>query len=458
MRASAVCFAILAAITQAVTFILLFIPGTLAVVPALPHTKTLTVPSIDFNGINPMKSASFHYARTDILKGNSNITTLKFIEPSQKWRQLILQAASSHTAPSWDPPAACGFACSYSFSYLAPALNCTELSKLDIWPSGSNTSDSRLGFPLHHHHATQDLSNSPRYYFYNSTVGISSDEPSLPNITFPTLDIIYIPYFNSMQTALFQNDPETTRKAWSPRGVHCTFENATYEATAEFLNNTQRLNTRVNKWHGPLSLGPLPNLVYAGMDSTNMTMASYSIVRSFSEILQGQMFYTPRLMQFNTSDTQALYTPLFNLTSYPANTPDLEEEANLVLTTFSPSPSFGEDLSTGLRSLLGNVTLAFVNEQMATTNVAATVTPNSTRYQYISWKLCLVYGIVFGLSFWISVYGLFCLQKNGTLAVFDVQHILEMTVESTRMQESVGNPKVGFALVNRPLLSVRTPR
>ncbi|KAF5390771.1 hypothetical protein D9757_004549 [Collybiopsis confluens] len=172
-------------------------------------------------------------------------------------------------------------------------------------------------------------------------------------------------------------------------------------------------------------------------------MASRSIVESFGKILQGD---ASSINNFgaNTSNTQAVSTPLVSLTGVPNIQTGFEGSPYF---HFSLSPALDGDLAAGLQSLLGNVTLAFVTEQAATTRTEVVVTPNNTQYHYVSWRLGLIYGIVFGFALVVIGHGLFCLWKNRTVAVFDLQNILEMTAGSTRLRESVGSPAFGSTLV-----------
>ncbi|KAF5368654.1 hypothetical protein D9757_010195 [Collybiopsis confluens] len=437
MQISIMSFALLTTIVQAVALTSLFIPGTLGVVPASPHIQTLLVPGIDFNAVDPAQCAEYDVVQAYIGDTIDPEMMFQVLGPSQKWRLRVLRAASDNVAPAWDPPVGCGSACSYSFPYFAPALNCTQLSRQDIWPSAPDANDSRLTvMPLSMIPATNGSIQGwiGKAGFYNSTTG-SGNYPG----PYTTLDIIYMANFDSINFQYAQ--PEE----WSPRGVHCTFYNATYEARATFSNNTQSTNTRVLERHNPLA--PFFNMVDTESPSTrNMTMAFDSIVMSFSDILLGQAYSGEQGTPIQIS-TQAFYTPLFNITTYrPTNNISLTEDGGIV-TTFSLSSTLGEDLSIGLQDLLGNISLAFVNEQMVTTNVEAMVTPNATQYQYISWRLGLIYGIVFGFSLAVIAYGIFCLHKNGTVAVFDLQHILEMTAMSTRLHECAAQPEFSSILV-----------
>ncbi|KAF5391601.1 hypothetical protein D9757_002537 [Collybiopsis confluens] len=410
-RASMVFFALLAIITQAVALSSLFVPGTLTIVPAPSRTQTLAVPNIDFSVVDPVQSTLFANISEDLV----------FTEPSQRWRQIIMRAASSSTAPAWKPPAGCGSACLYSFSYLAPALTCTQIAKEQIWPTGTNTSDSRLTFPF-------IQSNSvPAFPFYNSTPSPASSEP---NATLSIPDMIYMENFQlKPDNTTLMNDPPVTQ--WSPRGISCIFQNATYEATTKFLNNTQVSSTRVKEWHGPFPMTSYSS-AKVGTNSTNMTMAVFSVTQSFSELLQGYAFYDPSVLVVNASNTQVFYTSLFTMSGY---SPSAEFNSGMESAFFhlSLSPAVRGNLSAGLQDLLGNVTLAFVSEQMTTTDADVDVTPDSTQYQYISWRLGLIYAVVFGFSLLVIAYGVFCLRKNGIIAVFDLEHALKMTASSSRL-------------------------
>ncbi|KAF5390847.1 hypothetical protein D9757_004522 [Collybiopsis confluens] len=438
MRMAVVCFALLAILTQAVTLTSVFAPATLAVVAAPSRMQTLAIPTIDFNVVDTTESSIYVEIPVSEHPTDPAMTiTLDFLDSSQKWRQLILRASSSNIAPTWDPPVGCGSACSYSFTYFAPALNCTNISKQDIWPNGPSTNDSGLDFP------TQSTSN---FYYYNSTASSIFD-----------LDVIYMPDFNtttlehSLKNLTAVSDPNQ----WSPAGARCSYQNATYEASTHFLNNTQFSSTRVKEWHGQIGSPGLPAGVAALGDSiTNMTMAYCSIAGFFSEILVGATQYEPNLI-IDIDGVSALFTQLFvlaeyaptdkiNITSYD---PSSGVDEATTVTTFSLSPTLAGDLAAGLHELLGNVTLAFVNEQMATTYANVTTIPDNTEYQYVGWRLGLIYGIAFSGSLTLVAYGLFCLQKNGESVIFDLKHILEMTATSTRLHESAVRPEFGSTLV-----------
>ncbi|KAF5365510.1 hypothetical protein D9757_012980 [Collybiopsis confluens] len=419
LRISMLGFAHLTAVTQAVALTSLFVPGTLTVVSAPSRLETHAVPSIDFNAVMQSPYAVLYGVGLE----------LEFIEPSQRWRQLIMQAAMSNKALTWSPPVGCGTACSYTFTYSAPALNCTQLSDGEIWPTGPNATDSRLPFPSPNPNLHDGV-----YSLYNSTselqtLNLHDGVYSLYNSTseLQTLNLNLTYMGNFISTEQFLIDPNQ----WSPVGVHCSYVNATYEATTEFFNNTQISSTRVKTWR-PLILS---------YSSSNGTIAYASIIQTFNEIFQGSVVMNGIGSFPGTSDTQATYTPVFELENHP------QEKGQQAIFTFSLSPNLGGNLSAGLQSLLGNVTLAFVTEQLATTYTNVTVTPNNTVYQYISRKLGLIYGVVFGISLMVITFGLFCLHKNGVIAVFDLTHILEMTAESQRLHKSAARPEFGSTLV-----------
>ncbi|KAJ4485237.1 hypothetical protein J3R30DRAFT_1328145 [Lentinula aciculospora] len=449
MRAPILMFFILAVITQAVTITSIFIPGTLTVTQSSPLSTSLEIPTVDFNAVDPM-SSSFVTVEFD------DPPTLGFLEPSQRWRQLIIRAASANVAPTWDAPAGCGSSCTYNFTYAAPALNCTELSRQDIWPSGTNTSDSRLAFPLNTTDPNESLNE---YFFYNSSFAFTASDPSKPDVSSSTVDVFYMENFNTTYDQALKLASQYPNPAqYDPRGAHCEYQNATYEAITTFSNNTQSSSVRVKELIGFLPIGHDADGPYSGTNTTNMTLAFRSIAQSFSEILNGNAFYQTNISGLVTDSTQALYTPLFSLTGViqnittSDNSSDSETQYNEY--HFVLSPTFQGSLSSGIQELLGNITLAFVNERMATTFATVNVSPDSTQYQYHAKKLAVIYGIVFGMSVVVVIYGLVCLWGNGTTAVFDLEHIVEMTAGSTNLHKSAVHPEFSSTYVQGLLFPV----
>ncbi|KAF5365494.1 hypothetical protein D9757_012988 [Collybiopsis confluens] len=411
LRISMLGFALLTAVTQTIALTSLFVPGTLTVVSAPSRLETHAVPNIDFN-------AGTESPYAIVLEPHPTNLDLVYVEPSQRLRQLVMQAALSNKALTWSPPVGCGTACSYTFTYFAPALNCTQLSDGEIWPTGPNATDSRLPFP-------SIQKGALLYFLYNSISELQ------------TLNL-YVTYMGNFSTEQCLTDPNQC----SPAGVHCSYVNATYEATTKFFNNTQISSTQVQEWR-PFSLSEdTPSRTAVSVLEANATIAYASIIQTFNGIFQGSVVLDSGIRGFaNSSDTQATYTPLFEVGSGPL----VNGRSDI---TFSLSPILrGSNLSAGLQNLLGNVTLAFVTEQLATTYANVTVTPNNTVYQYISWKLGLIYSVVFGISLVVITFGLFCLHKNGVIAVFDLKQILEMTAESHRLHESAAQPEFGSTLV-----------
>ena len=66
---------------------------------------------------------------------------------------------------------------------------------------------------------------------------------------------------------------------------------------------------------------------------------------------------------------------------------------------------------------------------------------------------CLIYGIIFDESLVVVVHGLFSLRANGTMAIFDLEHILEMTAASTGLHESAAILQFGSTLIKGMLFS-----
>ncbi|KAF5376398.1 hypothetical protein D9757_008696 [Collybiopsis confluens] len=246
--------------------------------------------------------------------------------------------------------------------------------------------------------------------------------------------------FNSTRetASLLFNGVVLDPQQWSPQGVKCIYQNATYEAETTFSNNTQLSSTRVKEWNGAFSFS---------FNTTNIAVASLSLVESFISLVMGTAYMLPSNRNFVLKTDVTSDTVLFNITGNQTNSTN-------TFFSFSLNSMLEGNLSAGLQDLFGNVTLAFVNERMTTTFTDAAVTPNSTEYQYIGWRLALIYGIVFGFSLVVITYGLFCLQKNGTVATFDLKHILEMTARSTSLHESAARPEFDSTLVKGTLSPV----
>ncbi|KAE9400422.1 hypothetical protein BT96DRAFT_645031 [Gymnopus androsaceus JB14] len=253
-------FALMAIVAHAVALTSVFVPGSLTITSSPARTKLISIPTIDLNLVDPSASGGN-------VGFNADMSELLFSSPSQRWQQLISRAATTNIAPTWDPPADCGVACNYKFSYAAPALNCTSLTQQDIWPNNMTNSSSSEGiaFPL------LDGDEVPsEYFFYNAsyTVEVRNAVVSFGN---SALEIFYIQGFNSTSLADSLSDgTQADISQLSAHGAICTFQNATYEATTSFSNNTQTSSTRVVDFNGPLPFEP------AG-GSYNSTMAGLSI-------------------------------------------------------------------------------------------------------------------------------------------------------------------------------------
>ncbi|KAE9391408.1 hypothetical protein BT96DRAFT_925316 [Gymnopus androsaceus JB14] len=395
---------------HAVALTSVFVPGSLTITSSPARTKLISVPTIDLNLVAPSASAGNAGSNTDL----SEIT---FSTPSQRWQQLISRAATTNIAPTWDPPAECGVTCNYKFSYSAPALDCTPLSQQDIWPNNVTNSNSSngLAFPL-----LDGDGFASQYFFYNAsyTVDVQNTVVSFGN---SALEVFYVEGFNSTTLAnSLVNGTQADISQLSAHGAICTFQNATYEATTSFSNNTQTSSTSVVELGGTLPFEPADG-------NFNSTMAGLSISYIYGELFSGNAFHNAT-SGTDTTSTQALLTPLFNLTSVVL-------QSNVTDGYFSLSQSLNGNLSQGLQDLLGNVTLSLVNEKFATTQVNATVTSATTEYLYHWSRLAITYGVVFSCAAVMVFLGISCLHANDITATFDLEQILEMTATSSGLHE-----------------------
>ncbi|KAF9072224.1 hypothetical protein BDP27DRAFT_1418147 [Rhodocollybia butyracea] len=415
-------WAILGGMAQVITVTSIFVPGSLIIVSSPIQSTLLKIPMIDLNAVAPASSS----IDTSSMSGSSTtgkLQDLSFTNPSQRWTRLLQH-----------------------FSYFAPAINCTSLSRVDIWPNNNaSTNSSLLAFPVWLDDPTISDQPTPQFTYYLSSSGLPLS---------PTLDLYYIEGFNTTSLIISSGggllNPNFNLSEYHPRGVHCGFQNATYEATTLFSQNGQISTTRIVEWSGSLpgsdgALGlPLSNV-------TNATMALFSIASVYAQVLNGNLTFDPENSGFPT--IQAFDTPLFNVTSFTSTLTGAG-----ILLSLSPDVS---NLTDGLQSLLGNSTLALVGEGIATTWVNATVVPNSLQYQYHFGKLGLIYGIVFGVALLVVIDGLICLRANGTAANFEFQGIVEMTANSHGLHELAVLPRfadipvrgmLGSSSSTRPIL------
>ncbi|KIK50361.1 hypothetical protein GYMLUDRAFT_89303 [Collybiopsis luxurians FD-317 M1] len=436
LRFSILGFVLLVVATQGIALTSIFVPGSLTIISSPPRVKSVDVPTVDLNLVDPSISTGGLFP---VGNDESNLL-LVFSGASQRWQQLITRSASTDIAPTWKPPVECGLYCNYTFTYVAPALNCTTLSQQDIWPDGvANSNSSLLYFPFLSHNG-----DPPEYFFYNTSYSVVQGS-KLGGISFNSsiLEVHYVEGFNtSLVTEGFVNETFPDTSELSARGARCEFQNATYEAVTWFSNNTQSSRTRVVEWSGSLPIGPAGNGPLAGTNVTNSTLAGLSIAYTYAEFLNGNASFD--LDTLETGRTQMFNTPLFNLTT-----------TNLSISEsfFSLSRNLNGDLVAGLQELLGNVTLAFVNENIATTRVDAVVVPGSVEYSYDAGRLGIVYGTVFGIALIAMTFGVRALRENRITATFTLEQILEMTASSSGLHKLAGLPTFSRTPVKGELIS-----
>ncbi|KAF9072220.1 hypothetical protein BDP27DRAFT_1418143 [Rhodocollybia butyracea] len=203
---------------QVIVVTSIFVPGSLTIVSSPAQSMLLEIPTIDLNAVAPALS-SIDAVGTLITTLTDVQEQLSFSNPSQRWSRLLGQSLLSSSAPTWDAPAGCELSCNYSFSYAAPALNCTALSREDIWPNNNASSNSSLlGFPSWVEVTFGDYppQADPQFTYYSSSSGLP---------TSPTLDLYYIEGLNTSNLILFPSKALNISK-YHPQGVHCRFQNA----------------------------------------------------------------------------------------------------------------------------------------------------------------------------------------------------------------------------------------
>lgn len=415
------------------------VPGTLTIDNA-PITSILSqVPYLNMSAIYPPDAARLSL-------------TWDYAGASYTFRKIATQAATSDTPSVWSAPPGCSGACSYAFTYDAPALKCTDLDASQIWDGRDNiTAEQDIQATLL---AVYAVSESQGVYNATSSllplpVDIIHSELGWQNLPAYNLTIATVTNFSGYD---FLEWETTTggkiQQVPNVVGSTCAFYAATYNASTTFENNTQTSSTRILSYNYPLStgncssgLGMNGDLCSLRLNDTSQAndphpafpayastaISSRAMAEAFVQVLIGNLSYDnyQGALVDGTSGSAStpLWTPLF---TYNAS---LASQWTFNLTT--PSGN----LSEGLTSLFSNVTLGFVAasplitypSELAYTSANVTVIPTYTQFKYTPWKLWLIYGVAMIFVVAGAAFGLWCMAVNGGAAATGFLSILEAT-------------------------------
>ncbi|KAJ7187903.1 hypothetical protein C8R46DRAFT_1241307 [Mycena filopes] len=342
--------------------------------------NTLTIPTLN--------------TTTDAVQNDFYLATDSYGTVTETWDKTALVALLSTEPVGWPMPEGCAPECSYSFTYVAPALRCTDLQPDQIADGVEPT----------YRFVPRTFQDPPAAYLlaYDALAVGAGYQSSPLNFTVAntashvtdqyTCTLAYVPYLasNAEDGALI-----------NAAGSVCTFYNATHVAKTHYFNGTQQSSVSVTEFHNPLNTtyrqqGFAPDL-FAGSADRGVVFSPgvgsqvhlLAMADSLTTHLAGNLI----IGRFGalTSTTMLTETNIFE----PYNVETLAQvgSANPGMNTTAPVTN----VSQALQDLLANATLGFVNLATGNTTVTASVLSATLIYTYNRTTLIATYGTSFAL-------------------------------------------------------------
>ncbi|KIM25955.1 hypothetical protein M408DRAFT_10190 [Serendipita vermifera MAFF 305830] len=349
---------------QALVLVGVLAPNALTVEPSERVTRVVRVPSLD---LSKGSLSSIEYATVGI-----------YTNVSMTWSSLLNSIMLVPPVTNWKAPLGCGVACIFELEYNAPGLECRNLTSDEIRPQSSN-----LTWDSHVYEASSSL-----YPNWNrSQIDVHWD-----------IDDVYdlIISHNTYRPA----EPESFLQGG--QGVSCTFRNATYHATVDFSNNTQRATTSIVSYGAVLggqqnclydpwnAVGPFPECWVNGINTR-------ALCEIFAAAFVGRI-RIPGLFTIDVGNLQ-LVRSIFNLTQSGEGDPSFDLKV----------PDLGESLV----GIFSNLTLGFIPHRDQTTLVEMIAWDGKNVWNYTKWILWAVYIPFFALAIPVALYGLFSIRVCG---------------------------------------------
>ncbi|VDC01568.1 unnamed protein product [Peniophora sp. CBMAI 1063] len=413
---------------QAFSLVSILAPNALSVVPAHRESSTLSIPFPALDMI-PITQSVIPDVVSHPCSGPSNDPRIKcgielvYASPSTGIQKLVEAVLSSSAALPWSAPAGCGIACNYTLTYDGPALRCSDIPQSSIDIPQSDDDDPTL------HNADAE----PGAYIqtgtvYNATTTMgyiqTLDDDRAGPVFVPTATNSPYTLTLAYATNPFSNNFQPTYDA---HGSYCVFVNATYSASVSFMNGSQTVSARVQRYHEPYQ-SLLTGFSANSTDdpSIRSSYATLGLIDSLSRYLAGSVTYF-KGYNLVTSSTQILESALFtvNWTYSPEH---------LSNHSISISPALGRNVSEALQDICTNLTLSLMSDT-ADLNIRkpamATVLPDTNIYEYNASRLWLVYGIALAAALVADLFGLMCMRLNGGA----MQRTFSTIAASTRGRE-----------------------
>ncbi|KAF7366802.1 hypothetical protein MSAN_00938500 [Mycena sanguinolenta] len=362
--------------------------------------RTLTVPTLN--------TTTDAVQNDIILSGTSTYGSV-----TDLWNKTALAALISKSPVGWTIPDGCAPECSYSFTYAAPALRCTDLQPDQIAdgvePMYRFVNRTFQDPPAAYLLAYDALSVGAGYQ--SSPLNFTIQNDFLFDGTYQyTWTLAYVPYSAANVDSALIN----------ATGAACVFYNATHIANTHYFNGTQESSVTVWEFHEPLNTAyrqedgdggtslfvnsTQPGVVFSpGVGGQVHLLA---IADAISAHLQGSLIIDGHFDTL-TSTTLVMETNLFE--PYNVETVGAIRAANVGINT----TAVVTDISQALQDFVANVTLGFVNLAMGTVTVDASVNSQDLVYIYDRKTLIATYSSTFAVLVLMSAIGMFCLFKNG---------------------------------------------
>ncbi|KAJ6464030.1 hypothetical protein C8R45DRAFT_1220122 [Mycena sanguinolenta] len=408
--------------------------------------RTLTVPTL-----NTTTDAVQNDVLLSVTSSYGTVTDL--------WNKTALTALLSESPAGWTIPDGCSPECSYSFTYAAPALRCTDLQPNQIAdrvdPIYQNVNRTFQDPPAAYLLAYD--ANSDGAGYQSSPLNFTVQNDATAETDQYTWTLAYVPYLaaNEAPGALI-----------NATGAACVFYSATHIANTHYFNGTQESSVTVGEFHEPLNTTYRQN---GGFTGTSLFLNSsqpgtvfspgvggqihlLAIADAISAHLAGDLVLNTHF-SILTSTTLVMETNLFE----PYNVETLNEirATNAGINT----TAVVTDISQALEDLVANVTLGFVNLAMGTATVNASVNSQDLVFVYNRKTLIATYASTFAALVVMSLIGMFCLLKNGESSSNSFSRLLlasrnsELDVVVDAMVENPGLKANGMRLIE-PALDV----
>ncbi|KAJ7875123.1 hypothetical protein B0H14DRAFT_3130829 [Mycena olivaceomarginata] len=317
---------------------------------------------------------------------------------TETWDKAALFSLLSAIPVGWAMPDGCSPQCEYNFTYIAPALRCSDIH--------SNQIDDMVGDDRYR--STPRVFEDPPSAYLMGYDGLDYQRSSLnftvQNYASAASDhynwtLAYLPYSAS------NGDLGVPINA---TGSQCTFYNATHIASTHFFNGTQESRVSVVEFHAPL------NTTYKSPDSSGYYATALTPLdgsADSTQFLPGVGSHVHLLAIADSLSAHLEGSILIDGHSGVLLAPTtMMMETNL----FVPYGS-ADDPMMGIRTTehVRNVSQGFVKLSAGFTTVVATVASPDIVYVYHHTTLITTYSAAFLVLVLISATGMFSAVKNG---------------------------------------------